>query len=370
VIRTGGSSQIPLFVQMLETRFGAEKVRSVDVFSSVTAGLGVIAHRIQQGEMDTRVYRCDDYPGHTDLGESGNSVPAVDFDVMKKFIALHAPADEDRDAIGVTALTEEGKLVAAILTRDMLDNGGQTPFESDGLASAISQPADAPLLLCTSEYRFLRKTPRDLTRLRELGLILEDAEGFKRDVFGDEHITGISRYDTLKREELALLVTIYGAFKAYKTDELLPRLEQVTMYTMPRLKGDPLALIPLFANGEVIAFSTSGRATRVRASALTNGDGRLMRLASDDPLIAAFAFRGRADFLMLSESSVTQLSSADVPLNDVNATGIKVRRSLQSVVPFGETTYALTTQHILPVSGAGTLKLNKNERLISLLAPT
>ena len=368
VIRTGGSSQIPVFVQMLEARFGADKVRSIDAFSSVTAGLGIIAHRIQRGEMDAQVFNSTDYPGHNNLGETG-SLPAVDFDVLKKFIALHAPADEDQDAIGVVALTDQGIATAAILSPDTVNDGGNTPFEAASLATAISLPADTPLLLCTSEYRFLRKTPRDLTRLQELGLVLEDAEGFQRDVFGNEHITGMSHYDILKEEDLALLVTAYGAFKVYERDALLPRLEQVTMYEMPRLKGDPLSLIPMTANSEVVAFSAAGRATRVRASSLTNG-GRLMRTESDDHVIAAFPVRGRADFLLAADNSVTQISSAEIPLTDLNAPGVKVRRGLQSVIPTSKTMFALTTQRILPISGAGTLKLNKDERLISLLTPS
>ncbi|RIK37642.1 MAG: molecular chaperone, partial [Chloroflexi bacterium] len=43
VIRTGGSSQIPLFQRMLAQKFGAEKVQAIDTFGSVTAGLGIIA---------------------------------------------------------------------------------------------------------------------------------------------------------------------------------------------------------------------------------------------------------------------------------------------------------------------------------------
>src|SRR5690606_18948006 len=94
-----------------------------------------------------------------------------------------------------------------------------------------------PMRRCCSARRNIAfcASRRELTRLQELGLVLEDAEGFQRDVFGDEHITGMSRYDTLKQEELALLVTAYGAFKVYQCDALLPRLEQVTMYEMPRL---------------------------------------------------------------------------------------------------------------------------------------
>lgn len=43
VVKTGGSSNIPLFTQMLETMFGKEKVKSANAFSSVTAGLGLKA---------------------------------------------------------------------------------------------------------------------------------------------------------------------------------------------------------------------------------------------------------------------------------------------------------------------------------------
>ena len=46
VLRTGGSAQIPCFVALLEERFGATKVRSMDTFSSVTAGLAIIAQRL------------------------------------------------------------------------------------------------------------------------------------------------------------------------------------------------------------------------------------------------------------------------------------------------------------------------------------
>lgn len=43
VVRTGGSSQIPLFIRMLERLFGPEKVVLTDVFGSVTAGLAIRA---------------------------------------------------------------------------------------------------------------------------------------------------------------------------------------------------------------------------------------------------------------------------------------------------------------------------------------
>jgi len=45
VVKTGGSSNIPLFSRMLAEIFGPERVKSANTFSSVTAGLGIRAHQ-------------------------------------------------------------------------------------------------------------------------------------------------------------------------------------------------------------------------------------------------------------------------------------------------------------------------------------
>jgi hypothetical protein len=56
VIRTGGSSLIPLFQRMLASKFGADKLRAIDEFSSVTSGLAVSAHLVERGELELRAY--------------------------------------------------------------------------------------------------------------------------------------------------------------------------------------------------------------------------------------------------------------------------------------------------------------------------
>ena len=43
VVKTGGSSSIPLFTHILERVFGAEKVKATSAFSSVVAGLAIRA---------------------------------------------------------------------------------------------------------------------------------------------------------------------------------------------------------------------------------------------------------------------------------------------------------------------------------------
>jgi len=43
VVKTGGSSSIPLFTALLAKIFGAEKVKQSNAFSSVVAGLAIKA---------------------------------------------------------------------------------------------------------------------------------------------------------------------------------------------------------------------------------------------------------------------------------------------------------------------------------------
>jgi hypothetical chaperone protein len=45
VVKTGGSSNIPVFSEMLGRIFGIDKVKASDVFNSVTAGLAIKAHQ-------------------------------------------------------------------------------------------------------------------------------------------------------------------------------------------------------------------------------------------------------------------------------------------------------------------------------------
>lgn len=56
VVRTGGSSLIPLFQHMLEQTFGPDKVQPLDEFSSVTAGLAVAAQQLAQGRIECPAY--------------------------------------------------------------------------------------------------------------------------------------------------------------------------------------------------------------------------------------------------------------------------------------------------------------------------
>jgi len=56
VVRTGVSSLIPLFQRMLALKFGGHKLRAIDEFSSVTAGLAVAGHLVERGQLELPSY--------------------------------------------------------------------------------------------------------------------------------------------------------------------------------------------------------------------------------------------------------------------------------------------------------------------------
>ena len=376
VIRTGGSSQIPAFVEMLESRFGAEKVRSLDIFSSVTSGLGIIAHRIERGEVDAPIHRARDYEHATNKARDG--VPAIDFEVMKKYIAFTetetAPLSP---TIGLVARLHNHDITAALCDDPALlttSTAAELPLADT--QDVITARADEPLLLATSDYRFTLKTPRQLYSLRELGLSLAETEGFYKDDFGDEHVTGIMNWGRFAAREWALLISTGGYYKVFQAEPLRARIEQPVPYHIPRLRGNPVCFIERPATGEIVLFSASGRAVRVASHLLEPLEGRAMAVSPGDAVIAAFTLDQPQPFLTATpDGHLGCLDSAAIAnAQSLSSGGLKIttRRAIASVIPMHGSLYSVTSQRILPITDTdlekGKLKLKKGETLVSLFS--
>ncbi|MEM7335211.1 MAG: Hsp70 family protein, partial [Chloroflexota bacterium] len=129
VIRTGGSAQIPAFVQILEKKFGAEKVRSIDTFSSVTAGLGIVGHRVEAGEIELKAYTPDDLK----LPENNSqpNVTQINLDMIQRRI-LAVEGDESAALVeekAMMVLGEDGVVTAVPLPTDTLTSGKDYDLE-------------------------------------------------------------------------------------------------------------------------------------------------------------------------------------------------------------------------------------------------
>ncbi|MEM7802817.1 MAG: Hsp70 family protein, partial [Chloroflexota bacterium] len=86
VVRTGGSAEIPIFRRMLLTKFGPDKVRQIDTFSSVTAGLGICAAHVAEGKLDLKAWTSEDLQAHA--VEQETQISPVNLKLLKKRIYL------------------------------------------------------------------------------------------------------------------------------------------------------------------------------------------------------------------------------------------------------------------------------------------
>jgi hypothetical chaperone protein len=387
VIRTGGSSEIPAFIELLGRRFGAEKVGSIDIFSSVTSGLGIIAHRIEKGEMEAEVHRKADYPLDDHIESiTQNGIPAVDFDMMKKFVALVETPHSNQRAVTLIGFTDDHQIGAATQLMETFADSLSPEvliLPPEQLTAVLSADPDDMVLLCTSEYRFIRKTARELARMTEIGLDLAEVEGLQQDAFGNEYVSAIFDWKPQPGAESGFLITTSGYFRNSKAEPLMLRLEQSVPYQPARLKGDPVALMTAHEGDELVLFTSTGRSLHINTRAIGQLEGRLMSVPPQERIIGGWSICEPQYFLLAADDGdMTVLSSTDIPLvGGLNTTGEKVfaKRSLQSVCLWDgqQPIWVVTTHRILPLEmqvlqndfdkPQRALKLHKDERLISLL---
>ena len=262
VIRTGGSAQIPVFYEMLCRHFGVEKVHEVDTFSSVTAGLGVIGHKLTTGEIDLPVYTPDMVRPPAEAKMPRPNVSPAQLDLLQRRIQL---------AEGDTAVSSPATLEQALVG---VDGKGEVTASADltglpdlsGLVQLVRVPLDKPLLLVTNQYRFLRQTARQLLEQQSIGVTLTDL--FQLNEL--EQITTICLWgDALAKEKL-LLVTSTGLIRPYPLDIFRSSVETPVPLKFSRaLPGDPVAALGANDDQQVVALTHTGRAARYPVAALS-----------------------------------------------------------------------------------------------------
>ena len=196
VIRTGGSSQIPAFDEMLQRKFGPDKVQRVDTFSSVTAGLGIFAQGLEAGTETSPAYTPDDVAPTKPAETTRPKVSPANIEVLRRRIQVQegVVTAESAESDRALVVLGESKVVTAVPLPDLFNREGRRErreegeqrdleekskrnlrksvqsvdisLEEVGLAQsgqrAITADWDEQLLIVTSTYRFLLLTPRQL----------------------------------------------------------------------------------------------------------------------------------------------------------------------------------------------------------------
>lgn len=293
VIRTGGSAEIPLFQQMLRQKFGADRVHSVDTFGSVTAGLSILAHGIEHGEIEARAYTRADLK-QQEVIVSRPNVSVVDLRLLKRRMQAQALAGEERQSPEeplLVLLTGDNRLSARPLSSWQ---GAESP---EGLLTALAVLPDEPLLLVTSRYRFLLSSARQLMDLQALEQSLEELYHFT----ARERVFAVSRWPALKSRDRLLLATSIGYARSYPTDVIVPSIEAPVPLTFEQpLPGWPMAALGAAGDEQLVLLTDGGRGLRWPVAGVPGTGVQLLKRAGEEAIVAALMAQEDEQILLVT----------------------------------------------------------------------
>jgi hypothetical chaperone protein len=272
IIRTGGSALIPAFYEMLGRHFGEDKVRSIDTFSSVTAGLGIIGHHLSRDEVELTPHTPADFANLPDPMGGRLKVRPVNLPLLQRRIELEERGSEAAGVPGQTLVLidqpDEAKTghpgLTAYRIADAQSGEIQVPSlewqeRGNNTRAALLVPSDVQLLVITSRYRFLLTTAHQLVELREAGMGIESVHPFA----ARETVCAVIDWTAARDQERLLVVTSTGFARAYPLDVLRDSIEA----PLPFQFDSPPPGIPVHIQGvtrqhEVVIVTGSGRAVR------------------------------------------------------------------------------------------------------------
>jgi len=311
VLRTGGSSQIPLFVRLLEDMFGRDKVLGINAFSSVTSGLAVVGHEIETGQAEYKAYTPDSVP-EPDVASSVTTHrgvrPRVDLSGIRQQLqvtqGILLRKDADLPYYVLLALEAGGKLSVSGADRLAFDEtleGVQLFAEnSSHIAAAllIATGESDKVLLITNEFKLTLVPARSMLVSAKIG-----ARGI-HDLLRlqmDEYVTAMIPWTSARR--FMCLVTENGQVRRFEAALLAGELRQVPYFRLERkYKGHAAFLVQADEEGELLLGTSAGRIVRVPVRELGNLTCQCIKLRPDEQLTAAAFTEADDDWLAVSRA--------------------------------------------------------------------
>lgn len=378
VIRTGGSSQIPVFDEMLRRKFGDEKVRVIDTFSSVTAGLGVIGHGITRGAVEARPYTADDVAHMPESGSSRPQISPVNLDLLRRRIQIQEGVIEDVTAAAERALVflGEGQQVTAV---PQSPHHPIPPIPHHPITAALTATLDEPLLIITSHYRFLLLTARQLLERQSVNVRMGDVY-----MLGQrEYLCSLSRWQAVKQHDKLVIVTSLGLARPYPMRVMQENIEA----PVPLIFDNQLLGVPVLAAGaemddELTLITETGRATRYPVRSLRGSGTQAIRADRDNRVVgAALAQPGDELLLVTADGYGRRLLPRwiETPEKENNPGKVQVARRSPVVGLAPAPLWGVTNQRIMAIEAAlapledstktsRLLKLHDGEQMLTLLA--
>jgi hypothetical chaperone protein len=369
VIRTGGSSQIPLFVRLLNEMFGREKVRQIDVFSSVTSGLAIRGHEIFTGKGSLPAYLPGSDAGMEEIAAGPaqtREVLQVDLDAVRQRLEV----DQDYQDGGVNlpdstlvALGEAGISLVAAEDPDLviatLGPGQSSPIVPEEAAAILAQCSQC-LLAKPNDYLLLATNLFKLisTPLQAMWIAQQASRTGLRDQLRletGEVVTALRRWQPENPERRYLcLVTDSGQGRALDARLLAEQLSRRPTFNLERRYiGKPVALLLAGEDDTLVAGTDLGRVGRGLVKEMQVVVFDLIKARKEEGVTAAAAFPAEEGLLALNDLGILLPFQVEgIPASGPSASrGRTIHRNFQ-VVGFVPADWDLQNP-ILAVSNQG-----------------
>ena len=304
---------------MLLSRFGREKVRAVDTFSSVTAGLGICAAQIAEGSLEMRKWTADDLKSHSIEKES--KVSPVNLELLQKRIAFQEGAIEpEEQPERVQIIIGSGQLVAS---QPIEKTSVPAQLAIAGWARTLSAGFDDQILFLTNLYRFVLTTPRVLAELAALGIDLASLHQFR----SLEEVTAGARWDDLATASHLTFVTSRGFARSLSMAQIAERIESPAPYKFDHSPpGVPINVHGTAVEDELVILNNQGRLlrypcgeTRIRYRGI-----QAINWKDGESIVGSLHVRPEAfgeELIVVTESGYgKRIDYADVPLAEKHNT--------------------------------------------------
>ncbi len=299
VIRTGGSSQIPLFVSLLNKIFGPEKVHAMDTFSSVASGLAIRGYQIASGFEEIPYYTADSAGRSQEnpVGKGEESAPKpVDLVSVKKRLQVRLGYHQDRlhlpeyalliiNQAGIFELPLHG--LDTRLVKQAVDELTDTVIWSDislGTQFLLAR-IEEDVLIATNQAKLISSPVRDLVISQQASL---DGIIQSLPLDSDESVTAITSWNQQASEaDLICMLTSSGQGRVFDLSLLADYIARRPYFQLERrYTGIPLALFPAYSDELILVGTNRGRIGQAPINAMIDKPHELIRLQRGESISA------------------------------------------------------------------------------------
>ncbi len=318
VVRTGGSSLIPLFQRMLAAKFGGHKLRVIDEFSSVTAGLAVAGSLVERGELELPSYGPEilqEAPVADDAQALKSPVLTLSQELAEQDAFQAYQASDEHAALqaeivarplAVVALSRQGEIRRTPVGRFPQPRRGDAPpvtevalAGGDELTHMLAAGVRDTLLLVTDRGRLftLAAAELSLTNLDRRGRPLK----YHVPLLPDERITAMGQVAEPAEGEPVILVTDLGlVFRmGYTAAAAAGGGTKLVELPAPHL---PAVIIPAQGGASLFIVSNDGTAVRLPEAGIPPGGILALKPKPHERVVGA---------LLVDDASTPFLVSSD-----------------------------------------------------------